>query len=75
MLPARNESLKNVQLQQPEVLFPLKNDESYAQRSPNGIPFERKGLPIGSQGFYTDSPPKDFGVSHGKFLVDIWRFP
>uniref|UniRef100_A0A8D8HBW2 Lachesin n=1 Tax=Culex pipiens TaxID=7175 RepID=A0A8D8HBW2_CULPI len=68
VLPARNESLKNVQLQQPEVLFPLKNDESYAQRSPNGIPFERKGLPIGSQGFYTDSPPKDFGVSHATSL-------
>uniref|UniRef100_A0A1Q3EWP5 Putative lachesin n=3 Tax=Culex tarsalis TaxID=7177 RepID=A0A1Q3EWP5_CULTA len=68
VLPARNESLKNVQLQQPEVLFPLKNDESYAQRSPNGIPFERKGLPIGSQGFYTDSPPKDFGVSRATSL-------
>ncbi|XP_055530342.1 lachesin isoform X1 [Wyeomyia smithii] len=56
----RNETIKVVQ---PEVLFPIKNDESYAQRSPNGIPFERKGLAIG-QSFYTDMPAKDFSFSH-----------
>ncbi|XP_058837138.1 lachesin [Topomyia yanbarensis] len=60
----RNETIKVVQ---PEVLFPIKNDENYAQRSPNGIPFERKGLAIG-QSFYTDMPPKDFGYSHASSL-------
>ncbi|XP_055619768.1 lachesin [Toxorhynchites rutilus septentrionalis] len=60
-VPPRNETIKVVP---PEVLFPIKNDDSYAQRSSNGIPFERKGL----ASFYTDMPPKDFGYSHAGTL-------
>uniref|UniRef100_A0A182UFK3 Ig-like domain-containing protein n=1 Tax=Anopheles melas TaxID=34690 RepID=A0A182UFK3_9DIPT len=60
---SRNETIKVAS--QPEVLFPMKNDEGYAQRSPNGIPFERKGsLAIGQSFSYTDMPPKEFGVSN-----------
>ncbi|XP_058055630.1 lachesin isoform X1 [Anopheles bellator] len=58
---SRNETIK---VTQPDVLFPMKNDD-YAQRSPNGIPFERKGShPIGQSFSYTDMPPKEFGVSN-----------
>lgn len=67
---SRNETIKVAS--QPEVLFPMKNDEGYAQRSPNGIPFERKGsLAIGQSFSYTDMPPKEFGVSNGKVFVDL----
>ncbi|XP_055611875.1 lachesin [Uranotaenia lowii] len=63
-VPPRNESIK---VTQPEVLFPIKNDEGYAPRSPNGIPFERKTLPIG-QSYYTDMPPREMGSSHASSL-------
>uniref|UniRef100_A0A182N218 Ig-like domain-containing protein n=1 Tax=Anopheles dirus TaxID=7168 RepID=A0A182N218_9DIPT len=60
---SRNETIKVAS--QPEVLFPMKNDEGHAPRSPNGIPFERKGsVAIGQSFSYTDMPPKEFGVSN-----------
>lgn len=56
----RNDSARVVQ---PEVVFPMRSE---SHGSPNG-PIDRKGtVAIGQSIFYTDFPPKEYGVS-GKY--------
>lgn len=53
----RNDSARVVQ---PEVVFPMRSE---SHGSPNG-PIDRKGtVAIGQSIFYTDFPPKEYGVS------------